>query len=180
MKKSRLGKKGGFDMEDVFALLLWVMIVILFLIILDMGGCTKGFSKITISSQRENTMDATRILLNYLNNEVDYNNRKVRMGDLISEFYITLDIPEKSSERDTIQKIITEKTKEILGKKECWTIIVIANPRIRIESDKCKEMSKDPLVERVSRVKVTTKLPNNIENLVVEYQEYVFVGLPTP
>lgn len=174
MEKVKLGKKGGFDIEDIPALILWVTAIILFLTVLDMGGCKKHYSEATIGSEKENTVSATRILLNYLNNELDYDNKKVKVKDLISELYTTQD----TSEKDEIQKLIIEKTKENLGKEVCWTLRVIAKPGIRIEGAKCKEIMETALFsELTGYVKITASIPHSTRKLDVEYQEYVLTPI---
>ncbi len=161
-------KKAQVDFDDIFALLLWVMIIILFLVILSIGGCNKGFSRASIQSERENTMDATRSLLNYLNSNVEYEKRNMTISEMISEFYIIQD----TSKKDSVQKFLTQKTKDMLESKTCWTIIVLANPRIEVKSDKCGEIGA--LQVMASKVRVAAKIPKGMESLEVEYQEYVF------
>jgi hypothetical protein len=161
-------KKAQFDAEDIIALMLWVSMVVVFLIIFQLGGCNSRFSEATIEAETENTIQATRTLLNYLNNKVEYNNQDITIGELISRLYTI----EDASEKDDIQRSLNQKTREILGENTCWSIVVLANPRTEVVSSKCQE--KEPLEELVSRVLVSTKIPKAEDQVEVEYRLYVF------
>lgn len=161
-------KKAQFDIDDVVAIWLWIFIILLFVVILNMGGCNRGFSKATIASEKEETIDSTLSLLSYLNTEVEYGNRDAKISELISEIYTSQD----PSKKDVILRLVNEKTKEIFGSKTCWTLNVLANPRIEIESESCKE--RTALEEKKSRAKITTKIPTGTGMLEIEYQTYVF------
>ena len=72
---------------------------------------------------------------------------------------------------DALPPSTVQKTKEILGDNTCWKIIVLANPRIEVNSDTCRVME----ALKVLASKASAKIPKGMESLEVEYQEYAVI-----
>jgi len=159
-------KKAQFDVEDVFALLLWLMIILLFVILFQMGGCSQQASQASIGSENKNPLDVTRTLLSCLNQNVEYKGRNLTISGLITQLYLSQDIVE----RDKIQKLLDSEVKEALNDWECWVITILGNPRIEIASSKCSNLGS--LEVLLDRGEARTKIPAGEGIIEILYQEF--------